>query len=112
MREGVPDRLDPVRRPTTSWSSAAKGRVVELHERGDRERLPLRRGRRPGEQLAGGLGAFFLLTEPPERFGLPAQADSPIQENGPVANLAGRRRGVGAAAGPLASVSSRTGGAR
>ncbi len=45
---------------------------------------------------AGGLGAFFLLTEPPERFGLPAQADSPIQENGPPATAAGLLAGFGA----------------
>jgi formate dehydrogenase iron-sulfur subunit len=43
----------------------------------------------PGEQIAGELGAFFLLTEPPERFGLPAKADSPIQENAPAATAAG-----------------------
>ena len=42
----------------------------------------------PGDQLAGNLGAFFLLTEPPERFGLPANADSPIQENMPTATAA------------------------
>jgi formate dehydrogenase iron-sulfur subunit len=41
------------------------------------------------DQLAGGLGAFFLLTQPPERFGLPAEADSPIQENTPQATAAG-----------------------
>ena len=61
----------------------AKGRVVELHERGLETAYLYGAGDDRAEQLAGGLGAFFLLTEPPERFGLPAQADSPIQENVP-----------------------------
>ena len=52
----------------------------------------------PGDELAGGLGAFFLLTEPPERFGLPAHADSPIQENGPPATAAGLLAGFTAMA--------------
>jgi len=63
----------------------AKGRVAELHERGmDGAYLY-----GADDKMAGGLGAFFLLTEPPERFGLPAAAESPIQENGPIANLTG-----------------------
>ena len=76
-------------------------------------------GDEPGEQLAGDLGAFFLLTEPPERFGLPAQAESPAQENGPTATAAGLAAGTVAAAGrggelrghppPEAPVSHRTG---
>ena len=52
----------------------------------------------PGHELAGGLGAFFLLTEPPERYGLPAQADSPIQENVVVATAAAMGAGLLAAA--------------
>jgi formate-dependent nitrite reductase membrane component NrfD len=63
--------------------------VVALHERGLETAYLYGAGDEPGEQIAGGLGAFFLLTEPPERFGLPAQADSPIQENGPPATAAG-----------------------
>jgi formate dehydrogenase iron-sulfur subunit len=54
--------------------------------------------------MAGGLGAFFLLTEPPERFGLPAAADSPIQENGPVANLSGFLAAAAGLLGVMASV--------
>ena len=56
------------------------------------------------DQLAGGLGAFFLLTEPPERFGLPAQADSPIQENMPAATAAGVTAAVLAAAGTVVTL--------
>ncbi len=56
----------------------------------------------PGEQLAGGLGAFFLLTEAPERYGLPAQAESPVQENVVPATIAavgaGLLAGLGVAA--------------
>ena len=58
-----------------------------------------RAGNEPGAQLAGGLGAFFLLTEPPERYGLPAEADSPIQENVVPATLAAVGAGFAAAAG-------------
>ena len=54
---------------------------------------------RPGAQLAGGLGPFFLLTEPPERYGLPAEADSPIQENVVPATLAAVSAGLIAAGG-------------
>jgi formate dehydrogenase iron-sulfur subunit len=55
------------------------------------------------DRLAGGLGAFFLLTEPPERYGLPAQADSPIQENALPATLSAMGAGLLAAAGVAAS---------
>jgi formate dehydrogenase iron-sulfur subunit len=81
----------------------AQGRVLELHERGLDSAYLYGAGDEPGEQLAGNLGAFFLLTEPPERFGLPAQADSPIQENMPTATVAGLTAGVVAAAVTLAS---------
>jgi formate dehydrogenase iron-sulfur subunit len=57
----------------------------------------------PEEDLAGGLGAFFLLTEPPERYALPASADSPIQENVVPATLAGIGAGLLAAAGVAAA---------
>ncbi len=82
----------------------AKGRVGELHERGLTGAYLYGAGDEPGEQLAGGLGAFFLLTEPPESFGLPAQADSPIQENGPPATAAGLIAGFSAMAITVASV--------
>jgi formate dehydrogenase iron-sulfur subunit len=57
----------------------------------------------PEESLAGGLGAFFLLTEPPERYGLPAQADSPIQENVIPATVAAFGAGLLWAAGVAAA---------
>jgi formate dehydrogenase iron-sulfur subunit len=59
----------------------AKGRVGRLHERGIESAYLYGAGDPPDAELAGGLGAFFLLTQPPERYGLPANADSPIQEN-------------------------------
>ena len=55
-------------------------------------------GDEPEHDLAGGLGAFFLLTEPPERYGLPAEADSPIQENLVAATAAALTAGLLAAA--------------
>jgi formate dehydrogenase iron-sulfur subunit len=82
----------------------AQGRVAELHERGLEKAYLYGAGDAPGEQLAGDLGAFFLLTEPPERFGLPAQADSPIQENMPTATAAGLAAGALAAAVTAASL--------
>jgi formate dehydrogenase iron-sulfur subunit len=81
----------------------AKRRVVALHERGVEGAYLYGAGDKPGEGLAGDLGAFFLLTEPPERFGLPARADSPIQENMPAATLAGLAAGAVAAAATVAS---------
>jgi formate dehydrogenase iron-sulfur subunit len=82
----------------------AKGRVVELHDRGLETAYLYGAGDEGADQLAGGLGAFFLLTEPPERFALPAQADSPIQANVPVATAAGLAAGVAAAAGAVVSL--------
>ena len=82
----------------------AERRVVELHERGLESAYLYGAGDEGPDQLAGGLGAFFLLTEPPERFGLPAHADSPIQANMPVATAAGLAAGVTAAATAVASL--------
>ena len=71
----------------------ASRRVAELHRRGIEGAYLYGAGDEPDEQLAGGLGSFFLLTEPPERYGLPAHADSPVQENlVPATAGRGRRR--------------------
>ena len=59
----------------------AERRVATLHRRGVDGAYLYGAGDEPDHDLAGGLGAFFLLTEPPERFGLPAEAESPVQEN-------------------------------
>ena len=71
LREGVPDRLDPVRPLRRARRASRARRVATLHERGVEGAYLYGAGDEPGEQLAGGLGAFFLLTEPPERYGLP-----------------------------------------
>ena len=71
--------------PLDELRERAAGRVAELHARG----LEGAYLYGADDEVAGGLGAFFLLTEPPERFGLPAAAESPVQENGPVANASG-----------------------
>jgi formate dehydrogenase iron-sulfur subunit len=78
----------------------AEKRVEALHERGVTDAYLYGAGDAPGDELAGGLGAFFLLREAPERYGLPARADSPVQENVPQATAAG----LGAAAAALAGV--------
>ncbi|MBV9197962.1 MAG: 4Fe-4S dicluster domain-containing protein [Solirubrobacterales bacterium] len=77
----------------------AARRVAELHHRGLTGAYLYGAGDDPGDELAGGLGAFFLLTEPPERYGLPAHADSPIQENTVPATAAALSAGLLAAAG-------------
>jgi formate dehydrogenase iron-sulfur subunit len=89
--------------PYDELVEVAKGRVLELHSRGEESAYLYGAGDDGYDRLAGGLGAFFLLTEPPERFGLPASAESPIQENAPVATLAGLAAALIVAGGTIAS---------
>jgi formate dehydrogenase iron-sulfur subunit len=77
--------------------------VAELQSRGVGDAYLYGAGDEPGDQLAGGLGAFFLLTESPERYGLPAQADSPIQESVVPATVAAMGAGLVAAAAAAAT---------
>ena len=84
-------------------AAVAERRVTALHERGVEGAYLYGAGDAPDEQLAGGLGAFFLLTEKPERYGLPANADSPVQENVVPATLAAMGAGLLAAAGVAAA---------
>ena len=81
----------------------ASARVATLHERGVEGAYLYGAADEPGDELAGGLGAFFLLTESPERFGLPAQAESPVQENVVPATLSAIGAGLVAAAGGAAA---------
>jgi formate dehydrogenase iron-sulfur subunit len=81
----------------------ASRRAAELHRRGVGDAYLYGAGDDPEDQLAGGLGAFFLLTEPPERYGLPAHAESPIQENVVPATVAAVGAGLLAAAGAAAA---------
>jgi formate dehydrogenase iron-sulfur subunit len=85
--------------PYEELVDVAGRRVAALHERGLEGAYLYGAGDDEDEQLAGGLGAFFLLTEPPERYGLPAQADSPVQENVVPATMAAVGAGLAAAAG-------------
>ena len=89
--------------PYDELVEVARRRTATLHARGLRGAYLYGAGDEPEEQLAGGLGAFFLLTEPPERYGLPGQADSPIQENVVPATLAAMGAGLLAAAGVAAA---------
>jgi formate dehydrogenase iron-sulfur subunit len=79
----------------------ASRRVATLHERGIEGAYLYGAGDEPDDQLAGGLGAFFLLTESPERYGLPAHADSPVQENVVPATVAAVSAGLLASAGAV-----------
>jgi formate dehydrogenase iron-sulfur subunit len=81
----------------------AKKRVTKLHERGIESAYLYGAGDPPAAELAGGLGAFFLLTEQPERYGLPANAESPIQENVVPASVAAVGAGLLAAVGVTAA---------
>jgi len=85
--------------PYDDLVALASKRVATLHRRGVEGAYLYGAGDEPDEALAGGLGAFFLLTDPPERFGLPARAQSPIQENVVPATLAAVAAGLLAAAG-------------
>ena len=85
--------------PYEELLDVAAKRVSTLHERGVEDAYLYG----TDESLAGGLGAFFLLTEEPEVYGLPADADSPIQENVVPATLAAVGAGLLAAAGVAAS---------
>jgi formate dehydrogenase iron-sulfur subunit len=96
--------------PYEELVEVAQQRVAALHARGVTGAYLYGAGDPAGEdppagtrQLAGGLGAFFLLTDPPERFGLPAQAESPIQENVVASTLASMGAGLLAAAGVAAA---------
>ncbi|CAA9496698.1 MAG: Formate dehydrogenase O beta subunit [uncultured Solirubrobacteraceae bacterium] len=78
----------------------AARRVTQLHERGLGQAYLYGATE---DDVAGGLGAFFLLTEPPEVYGLPADAESPIQQNVVPATLAAMGAGLVAAAGVAAA---------
>jgi formate dehydrogenase iron-sulfur subunit len=89
--------------PYEELLEVAARRVTTLHDRGVEGAYLYGAHDEPDESLAGGLGAFFLLTEPPERYGLPAQADSPIQENVIPATAAAMGAGLLWAAGVAAA---------
>jgi formate dehydrogenase iron-sulfur subunit len=77
----------------------AERRVAALHERGVEGAYLYG----VDESLAGGLGAFFLLTEEPETYGLPADAESPVQDGAVPATIAAVGAGLAAAAGVAAA---------
>jgi formate dehydrogenase iron-sulfur subunit len=85
--------------PYEELVATAQRRVAALHKRGIDGAYLYGAGDAGDDALAGGLGAFFLLTEAPERYGLPARADSPIQENVVPATAAAIGAGLIAAAG-------------
>jgi formate dehydrogenase iron-sulfur subunit len=89
--------------PLDELRDVAARRTAALHDRGVSRAYLYGAHDAPEDELAGGLGAFFLLTEPPESYGLPAQADSPIQENVIPATLTAMGAGLLAAAGVAAS---------
>jgi formate dehydrogenase iron-sulfur subunit len=89
--------------PHEELAALAARRVATLRQRGIEGAYLYGAGDEEQEQLAGGLGAFFLLTEPPERYGLPAAAESPIQENLVPATAAALGAGLFAAFGAAVS---------
>jgi formate dehydrogenase iron-sulfur subunit len=89
--------------PYEELLDVAARRVSTLHGRGVEGAYLYGAHDEPEDAIAGGLGAFFLLTEAPERYGLPANADSPIQENVIPSTLAAFGAGLVAAAGVAAA---------
>jgi formate dehydrogenase iron-sulfur subunit len=89
--------------PYDELQEIAAKRVVALQDRGVDGAYVYGAGEDDEHDLAGGLGAFFLLTEPPEVYGLPHRAESPIQENVVPATLAAMGAGLLAAAGVAAA---------
>lgn len=87
--------------PLEELVDRASRRVATLHRRGVDDAYLYGAADDPEHEVAGGLGAFFLLTQPPELYGLPAHADSPVQENLAVATLAAAGAGLVALAGSL-----------
>ena len=83
--------------PYEELVDVAQRRVATLADRGLEGAYLYGAGDGPEDALAGGLGAFFLLTEAPERYGLPAEAESPIQENVVPATIAAMSAACGAA---------------
>ena len=83
---------------------AARRVASAARARGRTARTSTARTTRRRTSWPAGSGAFFLLTEPPERYGLPAQADSPIQENVIPATPTAVGAGLLAAAGVAASL--------
>ena len=88
VREGVPDRLDPVRalRRAGRAGQGARGDAGRARDRG---RVPVRRGRRAGRRPGRRPRRVLPAHRVARGYGLPAQADSPIQQNGPIANATG-----------------------
>ena len=80
--------------PLDELVARATRRVATLHQRGVENAYLYGAADDSDHEVAGGLGAFFLLTEPPELYGLPANADSPVQENLAVATLAAAGAGL------------------
>ena len=87
VREGVPDRLDPVRRARrAARARASSGSRSSRTEGWNGARLY---GHDPDDGV-GGFGAFFLLLDEPEVYGLPP--DPVVPTAPPAAALAVRRR--------------------
>ena len=100
MRQGVPDRLDPVRRARrAARAGRAAGRGAARRRASTEARLY---GDDPDDGV-GGDGAFFLLLDEPEVYGLPPDPvvttrDLPAmwrrESRSPALRRARRRRGV------------------
>ena len=85
LREGVPHRLDPVRPAGRAARAAPRCACASCTARGeDRARLY---GADPGDGV-GGAGAFFLLLDEPEVYGLPPD---PVVADPAARRASGRR---------------------
>ena len=89
--------------PYDELVDVAERRVAALHERGIEGAYLYGAGDPPETSLAGGLGAFFLLTEPPERYGLWPTPSRRSRRTSCPATLAAVGAGLLAAAGVAAA---------
>ena len=87
--------------PREELVERGRGRVATLHERGVADAHLYGDDE---DALAGGLGAVFVLTGDPERFGLPATAESPVRANAIPATLAAVGAGLAALAGVVGAL--------
>ena len=74
LRPGLPDAVDPVRADRRAASSGPQDRVEQLHGQGASEAYLYG----ADDKILGGLNAFYLLMDPPETYGLPAEVQAQV----------------------------------
>ena len=81
LRQGLPHRFHPVRRPRRAARAGARSASTQLHERGVTEAY-LYGADAASQPGTGGLNAFFLLVDKPEVYNLPPDPVAPDEDGG------------------------------